>query len=993
MRYAGWRTMLFLNPLMLLGLLGISVPLLLHLLNRRRSRRRDWGAMMFLAASLAERRRRVLVEEILLLLTRCLIVALAAFAFARPFATAGGVWIVVAATAIAAVAILGASAALWSNRSARRRLWIAGGALAVFAAVFVLAEWGARFSRSRRSGAKDVAVIIDASSSMTLKSDGVRNFDAARKIASDYIEASPRNTAFSLILGGSVSHALTPAPTTDRRLLFRLLDDAAPLQGTLDIPDALAVATTSLMQGTSGNKEILVIGDGQKAGWEIGEDSAWTCTKEVLEALPRKPRVVLRRLPASGSMRNLTVSSMSFSREVIGTDREVGIDVTVANNGDEAASPASVSIAAEGRIRTMPSVGQLQPGESRVVHFSHRFTKPGTHAVKAYLDVDDDLPADDSLVRVAAVRSAIDILVVEGARTRRMSGRTGAYVALALSPDETTLADKGDAAASAQGKTAGAAPSTPRLQTLFRPQLVLAPQLEAMTNLTRYAAIVLADVPKLSPETASRLLSYVERGGGLMVVNSSASSPGFYNGWLDDDGAPAMPLELTGEAPAQTEGVPLDPRTLVHPALEGMADKSDLNGTIFERIWKSSLHDGAVPGIGARLLDGTPLFAERKVGRGRILQFAAGLDPSSGNVVSRQGFLPVVHALAGHVARPVAPGLNVPPSQGLSIVLSESAIEDPSSEDGGLRGVYRSASGDILRIAVDGHVNFHMLRPKLKGALPHGSNVSIEWTGSLTVPKTGTYTIYLQTGGGTGTISFADDRKHFGLRRSSVTIDLAAGRRHDITVAYSGRYDSHAYLDLRWKGEGVREETIPKRNLSPVRTTQKGWFETYPAMVATPDSTAPIEATLRRDADSLSLEIGHRMTPGVYAASVPAILAPDLVALGPLSNGFARISFAVATDGGESQMDSLGDDDAAYVSRHIDFAVADDGDSMLRALGGGAVGRELWRRFAFPLLALILLEVALCRWITQQRRVGEEGGVEFGEDGALKATARSGSQA
>lgn len=979
--------MLFLNPWILLGLAGVSVPLLLHLLNRRRSRRRDWGAMMFLVASLAERRRRVLVEEILLMLTRCLIVALAAFAFARPFATSGGAWIVIAVAAVAAIAILGASAALWSNHAARRRLWIAGGALAAFAAICVLLEWGSRISRSRRSGAKDVAIIIDASSSMTLRREGSRNFDTARKIASDYIEASQRNTAFTLVLGGSVSHALTPAPTTDRRLLFRLLDEAVPLQGTLDMPDALATATTSLMQGTSGNKEMLVIGDGQKTGWDIGDDGTWGCAKDVLALLPSRPRIVMRRLPAPGSIRNLSVTSMSFSREVIGTDREVRIDVTVANNGDEAASAASISLATEGRVLTASSIGQLQPGESRVVQFSHRFSKPGTHEVRAFLDIDDDLSADDSLVRVAAVRSSIDVLVVEGARTRRMSGRPGAYIALALAPSETTLSTTDDdPKPDATKRPASAAtPAKPTPRTLFRPRLVLVQEFAAITNLSRYGAVVLADVPRLNPDVAARLMSYIERGGGLMVINSSLSSPEFYNGWADDDGAPAMPLRLLGDMPAQTEGVPMDPRTLTHPSLAGMAENGDLAGAIFERIWKTAATDGVASDIGARLFDGSIVLAERKAGRGRIVQFAAGLDPSSGNIVSRQSFLPLAHALAGHIARPVAPGLNVQPAQGLSIILSESVIEDASSEGGGLRGVYRSVeSGNVLRISVDGPVSFNWHRNPIDKTLPSDAPVTVEWSGSLSVPKTGTYNIYARAGGN-ASISFADDKRHFGLRRSSLSIDLAEGKRHDFVVTYSGCNSRDSHIDLRWNGNGLGDQTIPGKYLFPVRNTQKGWSETYTASVTAPDSSAPVDATLRRTADALSLDIRHRMTPGIYNALVPALLAPDLAVLGPLSNGFARISFAVATDGGESRMDTLGDDDAAYVSRFIDFAVADDKDSMMRALGGGAVGRELWRYFAFPLLALLLLEVALCRWITQQRRVGEEGGVEFGEDSAVKA--------
>ena len=48
-------------------------------------------------------------------------------------------------------------------------------------------------------------------------------------------------------------------------------------------------------------------------------------------------------------------------------------------------------------------------------------------------------------------------------------------------------------------------------------------------------------------------------------------------------------------------------------------------------------------------------------------------------------------------------------------------------------------------------------------------------------------------------------------------------------------------------------------------------------------------------------------------------------------------------------------------------------------MNGAAIGRELWRYAAVPLLVLILLEVLLTRWITEQRRTGEEGRVTFDE--------------
>ena len=47
--------MTFLNWFMLLGLAGVAIPIIIHLLNRSRSRVVDWGAMRFLEASLASR--------------------------------------------------------------------------------------------------------------------------------------------------------------------------------------------------------------------------------------------------------------------------------------------------------------------------------------------------------------------------------------------------------------------------------------------------------------------------------------------------------------------------------------------------------------------------------------------------------------------------------------------------------------------------------------------------------------------------------------------------------------------------------------------------------------------------------------------------------------------------------------------------------------------------------------------------------------------------
>ena len=47
--------MLFLNTALILGTLGILIPIIIHLLNRQSNKVVDWGAMNFLLESLAIR--------------------------------------------------------------------------------------------------------------------------------------------------------------------------------------------------------------------------------------------------------------------------------------------------------------------------------------------------------------------------------------------------------------------------------------------------------------------------------------------------------------------------------------------------------------------------------------------------------------------------------------------------------------------------------------------------------------------------------------------------------------------------------------------------------------------------------------------------------------------------------------------------------------------------------------------------------------------------
>src|SRR6266404_3302127 len=74
----------FITAAMLIGLAGIAIPIIIHLLNRRRFQVVDWGAMQFLQIS-ETTRRRLLIEEILLMLVRMGLIAVMVLGLAGPF--------------------------------------------------------------------------------------------------------------------------------------------------------------------------------------------------------------------------------------------------------------------------------------------------------------------------------------------------------------------------------------------------------------------------------------------------------------------------------------------------------------------------------------------------------------------------------------------------------------------------------------------------------------------------------------------------------------------------------------------------------------------------------------------------------------------------------------------------------------------------------------------------------------------------------------------
>src|ERR1051325_2675471 len=163
--------MSFLNPIMLAGLAAISVPIIIHLLNRRRFQKVVWAAMRFIQASVEKNQKRMRIEDLILLALRCLLLALLALALARP--------------------------AILSN---------AGGV----------------FGQSKVTG----VIILDNSQSMGMSDGTATRFDKAKKAAEAALDSMPVGSATAVLFASDTVYGAIPEPTFDFNLVRKILREA-----------------------------------------------------------------------------------------------------------------------------------------------------------------------------------------------------------------------------------------------------------------------------------------------------------------------------------------------------------------------------------------------------------------------------------------------------------------------------------------------------------------------------------------------------------------------------------------------------------------------------------------------------------------------------------------------------------------------------------------------------------------------------------------------
>ncbi|MDD4891485.1 MAG: VWA domain-containing protein, partial [Phycisphaerae bacterium] len=273
----------FISPALAAAGAGLaSVPIIIHLLNRRRFRRVIWAAMEWLLAAQRKNARRIRIEQLLLLLIRCLIMLLIGFALARPILGAMGL--------------------------------------------------GHLFGQTRTVR----VVVIDDSYSMNYgKNSAATSFAKAKAAAIQLVDMLDRDDAVSVILAGSPARKLIDDPSYEHKTVKEAIQGLKPSARGTDLGGALKLARTVLDRKDSPPaKQVVLIADRSRSAWqpqatgEAGDQAPAERLGPAIEEITRRATLNMIDVGEEDPS-NLAITNLIARHAVAGADHQVYINATV----------------------------------------------------------------------------------------------------------------------------------------------------------------------------------------------------------------------------------------------------------------------------------------------------------------------------------------------------------------------------------------------------------------------------------------------------------------------------------------------------------------------------------------------------------------------------------------------------------------------------------------------------------------------------------------
>lgn len=530
----------FVAPLVLLGLGALAVPVFVHLIQRERKRVVEFPSLMFLRRIPYQSVRRRRIRDWLLLFMRLAALAMIVVAFARPFF---------------------------------RRDTLAA---------------------ATQNGAREAVILVDSSYSMGY-GDRWSKAQAAARDAVNALSPGDRASLVFFSAGGDV--AVRSAGDKGRLTAAIAAGKAGP--GATRYAPALKLAGSLLSESPLPRREIILISDFQRRGWEQtpGRDDV---------RLPDRTTLTPVNV-ASGTTANLSVTPISLQRSRFENHDRVAVTAGLVNHSDKPVSNVSLSLDVDGQtIQSLPA--SAAPGGSGSVTFAP-FTVASRNMRGSVKLPEDGLLRDNVFHFVVSPSEPVHAIVI----TRPGAENEALYLTRALAIGES-----------------------PRVELTSR-----TPTTFSDADARAASVVVLNDV-QVSDDLADRLVRYTTSGGGLLIAaGPHATWPAHAAA-----GVPALPGDVLDRttAPSRLGGLEYS-----HPVFDLFrAPRSgDFSAARFYGYRATVQPAGQVL---ARFDDGTAALLERKTGAGRVLLWTSTLDLEWNDMPVKPVFLPFVHTVVKYLA-------------------------------------------------------------------------------------------------------------------------------------------------------------------------------------------------------------------------------------------------------------------------------------------------------------------------------------------------------
>jgi len=623
----------FLHPIVFwTGLAAVSVPVIIHLLNRRRFRMMDWAAMQFLWESVRRNRRRLRIEEFILLALRCLVLAMLAAALAR--------------------------------FTGCRAMEALPGGTESQTAVFLLDD---SCSMGQRVGAGTI-------------------FSAATTDLAEELKKLSRTDKVAILLtsgaeGDEPFFKLTHVADAEIEQLSTRLAGLTPSHGRARLDRAFAAAGKVFRGDKSVARRLYLYSDFRRV--DLAGGGAPEAVRGEFEAL-RKLNVDLVAMDFGRRPKdNLTIESLEMLEKFAIAGVPVRVRLEVRNHGRAPARDVEVRLTAKfstpGGLREveLPAGAIDAIGRRSIGRAEFQVTCPyaGPAIVTATL-APDELAADNTAQLALDVREAVRVLAVDGRPDIADPTESESFFFVhAIDPERN-----GSEGAAVEVVSPGAMGEV----ALGDYDLV------ALLNVAELPIMLDANGAAQYPQLDA-LMEFVTSGGGLAIFTGDRVNLTFYNDVLYANGSGLSPYRLTprrGDPAKRDSFFRLDPRSIApEGVLKVFRDflAAGVDPTRFIRFYAfhgtspvgplPSSPQIKPPRVLARFADedNSPAIVARQVGRGAVLMFytSATMAWSDWPADENGTYVAVLNDMLAYLGRPQAPGLSAPVGEPVVFLLPE----------------------------------------------------------------------------------------------------------------------------------------------------------------------------------------------------------------------------------------------------------------------------------------------------------------------------------